>query len=357
MNSCAGCHAQPALGGSSPANNPQIAVATRFGADNRIPSFLSAQGPVREARFIKNADGTPDGGVHDLFTTAGRADAGTCGLGQTDFTPQVNAGNVIFRVPTPVFGAGLIEAISDSTILNNANANQTQKQNLGISGHANFSGNDGTITRFGWKAQNKSLLIFAGEAYNVEQGVTNELFPNPRQTAPGCGILGHPEDNSLNGTSDTTNFALFMQMSAPPTPAPATPSSTNGQNLFNSIGCNLCHTPSLQTNISAIGALSEKTANLFSDLLVHNMGPGLADQVSQGNAQGDEFRSAPLWGVGQRIFFLHDGRTTDLLAAIRAHASNGNSQFRASEANAVIGNFNSLRASDQQDILNFLRSL
>src|SRR5215471_301191 len=174
MNSCAGCHAQPALGGSSPANNPQIAVATLFGADNRIPSFLSAQGPVREARFIKNADGTPDGGVHDLFTTAGRADAGTCGLGQTDFTPQVNAGNVIFRVPTPVFGAGLIEAISDSTILNNANANQTQKQNLGISGHANFSGNDGTITRFGWKAQNKSLLIFAGEAYNVEQGVTNE---------------------------------------------------------------------------------------------------------------------------------------------------------------------------------------
>ena len=93
------------------------------------------------------------------------------------------AGNLIFRIPTPVFGAGLIENIPDGAIIANMRANASLKQHLGISGHTNNSGNDGTITRFGWKAQNKSLEIFAGEAYNVEMGVTNELFPTNELTA------------------------------------------------------------------------------------------------------------------------------------------------------------------------------
>ena len=92
-------------------------------------------------------------------------------------------------------------------------------------------------------------------------------------------------------------------------------------------------------------------ANLFSDLLVHHMGSGLADGVSQGNAGPDEFRSAPLWGLGQRVFFLHDGRTNDLLQAIQAHASDG------SEANQVIHRYNNLTQSQKQDLINFLRSL
>ena len=106
-----------------------------------------------------------------------------------------------------------------------------------------------------------------------------------------------------------------------------------------------------------MAALSEKPGHLFSDLLLHNMGPGLADEVSQGGAAGDEFRTAPLWGLGQRIFFLHDGRTADLVAAIRAHKSAGNTQFRASEANAVVERFHALPESGKQDLLNFLRSL
>ena len=89
----------------------------------------------------------------------------------------------------------------------------------------------------------------------------------------------------------------------------------------------------------------------FSDFAVHNMGSGLADGITQGNANGQEFRSAPLWGIGQRIFFLHDGRTTDLLQAILAHASS------QSEANAVINNFNLLPPQSKQDMLNYLRSL
>ena len=97
--------------------------------------------------------------------------------------------------------------------------------------------------------------------------------------------------------------------------------------------------------------LSGVQANLFSDLLLHHMGSGLRDDISQGNAGPDQFRTAPLWGVGQRVFFLHDGRSSDLLQTIQQHASPG------SEANGVIRRFNGLTESEKQDLINFLRSL
>src|SRR5256712_7388716 len=157
--------------------------------------------------------------------------------------------------------------------------------------------------------------------------------------------------------SEAVNFALFMAFRAPPAAAPDTPSTINGRRLFKEIGCALCHTPSLHTGNVSSPALRGKQANLFSDLLLHNMGPKLADNILQGNAKGDEFRTAPLWGLGQRIFFLHDGRTTDLLEAIQAHASHGNLEFGPSEANRVIAIFNALGEAQKQDILNFLRGL
>lgn len=359
LNSCAGCHAQPAIGGTSPFTNPEVAVATLDGATNAVPSFVSFDGPVREARFVRDSRGNPDGGVHDLFVISGRTDAAGCHIAQPDFDTALADQNVIFRIPTSLFGAGLIEAISDSTILSNA-ANPN-KGNFGVSGHANTSGNDGTITRFGWKAQNKSLLVFAGEAYNVEQGVTNELFTNERENDPNCQYNGTPEDTSNLTTtaanlpsgfsSDVVNFAAFMRLSAPPKPARSTDSTGNGSHVFNAIGCNMCHTPTLNTGKSSITGQSYQPVKPFSDLLVHNMGTGLADGVSQGNAGGNQFRTAPLWGLGQRIFFLHDGRTKDLIEAIKAHRSDG------SEANSVINNFLELSSRDQQDLLNFLRSL
>jgi CxxC motif-containing protein (DUF1111 family) len=113
----------------------------------------------------------------------------------------------------------------------------------------------------------------------------------------------------------------------------------------------LCHTPTLRTGNASVAALRNLDANLFSDLLLHDMGDGLADGVSQGQAGPREFRTSPLWGLGKRIFFLHDGRTTDLVQAIQQHRSSG------SEANGVVGRFNGLRESDKQDLLNFLRSL
>ena len=383
-NSCASCHGQPAAGGSSPradqypniGPNPQIEAASAGGATNRVPFFITSDGPVREARFpfVVTSGGsltkTPDGGVHALFTIAGRGDAGSCSLAQPNFEQMAQLHNLIFRIPTPVFGAGLIENIADATILANMRANSFLKGRLGISGHPNFSGNDGTITRFGWKAQNKSLEIFTGEAYNVEMGVTNELFPDERGTPPAaCLINPTPEDVTnfdLSGDqipSDVVGFSHFMRFLAPPAQSsqgiPGNPPSSsiqNGRALFSQIHCDTCHTPAMQTATSKLTpALSNQTAGLFSDLLVHHMGTGLADNVSQGSAGPGEFRTAPLWGLGQRIFFLHDGRSGPdnggLVHAIEQHASSG------SEANTVISNFNQLSTQQKQDLLNFLRSL
>ena len=201
-NSCAACHSQPAVGGSSPspsshqnpAPNPQIAMATLNGATNTVPSFITADGPVREVRFKS------DSGVHDVFTVAGRSDAVGCNLAQPDFVQEIAQGNVSFRIPTPMFGLGLVENTPDLALEANLTANQAAKSMLGIKGSFNISGNDGTILRFGWKAQNKSLLMFAGEAYNVEIGVSNELFPNERSAVPGCVFNPGPKDatNILN---------------------------------------------------------------------------------------------------------------------------------------------------------------
>ena len=152
-----------------------------------------------------------------------------------------------------------------------------------------------------------------------------------------------------------------MRFLAPPVPSPDRPGGAasigRGRLLFGSVGCALCHTPTLRTANAESAAFQNQPVNLYSDLLLHAMGPGLADDIVQGDAGGDEFRTAPLWGLGQRIFFLHDGRTSDLRAAIAAHRSAGNSQFGPSEANEVVNRYNSLSSSSRQDVLNFLRSL
>jgi CxxC motif-containing protein (DUF1111 family) len=382
-NSCAQCHAQPGVGGSSPGltspqfpvPNPQVALATLDGATNSLAvlPFITASGPVREVRFAS------DSGVHDLFTIAGRTDAPGCSRsvqGQPNF-----AGNTIsFRIPTPTFGLGLVENVPDNELIANldsAPAGAPSSASLGITGFLQTSGNDGTVTRFGWKAQNKSLLIFSGEAYNVEMGVSNENFENERDVAStSCVFNGGPEDvtntiGPISGTttgtasdmsSDITDFSSAMRFSAPPTPATGSfvaggttitaAEVAAGRTEFIAIGCGNCHTPSLKTEASGLDpAMSNVTFSPFSDFAVHNMGTGLADVATQGAAGPQDFRSAPLWGVGQRLFFLHDGRTASLVTAIQAHSSSG------SEANKVISNFNALSVTNQQDIVDFLRSL
>lgn len=427
LNQCSTCHSQPAPGGSSPAikSYPYIGVNPESQvlknniafAPNTIPSFVLLNGPVREARFpffIENGQvtNTADGGVHDLFTVQNRPDAGNCVLAQPNFQQAIQLNDIVYRIPTPTFGLGYMENIGENTLINNFNSQIGNP--FGVAGAFNYSGNDGTITRFGWKAQNKSGLMFSGEAYNVEMGITNELFqnerPNPDEEHNFIGLpnncmnlakTGYPEDitnfSATKGAnqfatnasipSDIVMFAMFMRFLAQPTPQPqgyttatATVSAASiarGLSGFNSVGCATCHTPTLVTDASSFNEdLDGKPANLYSDIEIHHMG-GLADNVQQGFAGGDQFRTAPLWGIGQRVFFLHDGRAGDVLTAIADHclpviisepngggSGSGPGTPQGSEACTVVTNFDNLPAQSgaanavsQQDVLNFLRSL
>jgi CxxC motif-containing protein (DUF1111 family) len=372
LDGCGGCHFQPGIGGSSGTVNPQFAIATAFGARNTVPSFITQNGPIREARFKRTTSGAADGGVHALFVISQRNDgtgnASGCNITQENFAQQVTNNNIIFRIPTPVFGMGLIEQIEDRELIRNLTEGAAGRTQLGISGRLNHNGNDGRVTRFGWKAQNISTIVFAGEAYNVEMGITNETFQIERDETPACQFAQLPNDvTNVDGVTGTDTisaiekFALFMRFLGPPIQSTTTPggnaSIAEGFNSFVNIGCTACHTQQLRTGNSTVAALRNQTVRAFSDIALHNMGPGLADDVSQGEATGDEFRTAPLWGLGQRTFFLHDGRTNNLLTAITAHRSNANGTYPASEANAVIDRFNALSTTAKQNMLNFLRSL
>jgi di-heme oxidoreductase (putative peroxidase) len=410
---CLLCHAQPTLGGSGgllvpnpgqgtpqlPENPMFRLVPNRFGKRNVVPSFEAQYGPIREVRFQYNPDGSRDGAVHQLWVVTGITNDPTisgCSIAQPDFATQQKNGNLSFRIPLQLFGLGLIDSIQDREIMSHFNATASQRAALGIAGHPNRNGNDGTITRFGWKAQNKSLTVFAGEAYNVEMGITNELFPTATEENPACQGPNKPEPNDVTRTApndsdnqafnnplhilpDWMQFQVMMRFIDAPQPDPnPSASAIRGNTVFNNIGCALCHTPQMQTApVMNSAVLENRPVNLYSDLLLHKMGPGLADNIGQGLAAPDEFRTTPLWGVGQRLFFLHDGRASDLLTAIQAHFSTStlvettlsgtlvlglscvatNGGFAASEANKVIQNFNALSVSDKQAVLDFLRSL
>ncbi|HEY1526266.1 MAG TPA: di-heme oxidoredictase family protein [Candidatus Angelobacter sp.] len=436
-NSCFMCHSQPAIGGTSPGpgtplippfnGNPQIALAHHRGATNTIPSIVSNRpnGPVVEARFPRAIDASNnpvnslDGSVQQLFTIKGRDDQPTpCTISQPPLDAEFNNNNLIMRIPTPTFGVGFVETTPDETLIANLSDSNlaTLKSAAGVGGRFNSNGNDQTITRFGWKAQNASLLIFAGEASNVETGVTNEVFPFERR-AVDCDGNSEPEDfTTPNGQTSPTNpvaiasnvelESFFMFANTPPAqcdfgsgasgnpPAPnckaLSAAALDGQTQFTKVGCNLCHSPTLTSGPSKFTDLNNAQFHPFSDFAIHHMGagtpstsvPGLADGVTQGAAGPDEFRTAPLWGAGQRFFFLHDGRYGSIVDAVEAHSAdntlctsvgsvpetfilNGQTvtipskttKSCGSEANGVLNSFHGLGCTHQQNLIDFLRSL
>jgi hypothetical protein len=374
---CFVCHAKPTLGGSGgflvpnpgqgtpiqPENPLFRLVPLRFGKQNKVPVFEQQYGPIREVRFKYKPDGSRDGGVHQLWVVTGIKTDPTltnCSLTQPPDFFANDLSNLSFRIPLQMLGLGLIDSIQDREIMAHFNATAIKRAALGITGHPNRSANDGTITRFGWKAQNKSITVFAGEAYNVEMGINNELFPTAIEEDPGCQGPAKPEPNDVTrtATDDSNNqsftnpvhiladwmqFQLMMRFTDAPKPDPnPSPSARRGQSVFQNIGCALCHTPTMQTAPTMISrVLQDRPVNLFSDLLVHHMGAGLADDIIQGAAGPDEFRSVPLWGVGQRLFFLHDGRTSDLLQAILQHASPATMPDGVCRGNGTVHEFNS----------------
>jgi CxxC motif-containing protein (DUF1111 family) len=260
-----------------------------------------------------------------------------CTLKQPDFARQMAENNVVFRIPTPLFGLGLVENTPDAALRANLDATAAARSKLGIGGAFNLSAAMARscalagrlianrcsclrARRSAWRraCRTKSSPINARrwrDAFLIRCRKIPANLMNPASQGPNSGAtVGTVSEMS----SDAVNFAAFVRLLAPPKPAPRTPSAENGAKLFHQIGCDLCHSPSLTTwRLSTYGALSGVTYHPYSDFALHHMGPGLADGIVQGSAGADQFRTAPLWGVGQRLFFLHDGRTPDLLQAIQ----------------------------------------
>ncbi|MBA3916342.1 MAG: hypothetical protein H0X25_21350 [Acidobacteriales bacterium] len=370
-NSCVSCHAQPAAGGSSPQVNPLGALATLNGAKNNPVNFES--GPILVPRFAYQLTNSslPDGGVKPVWVVTGRKDAGACSITQPDFAKAATQNNLYFRQPLPLFGDGYIEFIQNSDIFANMNANINLKRSLGIRGVPQIT-DDGSISRLGWKAQWRALLPAIGAEENLEMGITNELFPTETDQTASCLLNPLPEDilnYAYTNATDTPwsfladverNQSLIRFLAAPipgACPGGVQSSCTNGEAQFKAIGCVLCHTTSFTVPAGSIPSQGNTTIAIQSDLLLHHMGSCLADNITQGAATGDMWRTPPLWNVGQRIWFMHDGRTSNMITAIQNHFCAANPQYPASEANGVINAYNALSQQNQQDLINWLRSL
>jgi CxxC motif-containing protein (DUF1111 family) len=262
------------------------------------------------------------------------------------------------HMPPALFGDGLIDSIPDNAILANVGS-----KGFGINGVANMVQDYTGVTRvghFGLKAQFASLLQIVGEAFGHDLAITNPIVPVedlPQGKQPPMACIKRSVPNDPQGV-ETIQIFDFLVYLAPVTPGAG---NSNGQALFTSVGCALCHNPtyttgqavSIPTDFSnhfngPITALSNQTVNLYSDLLLHDMGPGLADNIPQGLATGSQWRTAPLWGLSQRTAFLHDGRAKDVNTAIQDHGG---------EATQVLANFNALSPSDQADLIAFISSL
>lgn len=323
--SCAECHNGPALGGGS-----NITV-TRFGRvdENGVFDPLLALGGSLLQRFAINP--------------------------QAQERVPAEANVIAQRKTTPLFGAGLIEAIPDELIL----ANAARPQADGISGRAAMITDPATgqvrVGRFGWKAQHASLLSFSADAYLNEMGITNRFFPNENAPNGNQALLARfdrtpdIEDgvDPATGRSDIDGFTDFMRFLAAPPRLVMSASARAGETVFATTGCGGCHIPSLATGNNPVPALSNQVVNLYSDLLLHDMG-SLGDGIAQGAAAPREMRTAPLWGVRARAPYLHDGRAPTLDAAIRAHDG---------EAAIVRNRYLGLGAGARQQLLDFLGTL
>lgn len=262
------------------------------------------------------------------------------------------ANHQVQRNPPPVFGMGLIEAIPDAAILARADPEDTDGD--GISGRPNWVRGDFEgasdrllLGRFGRKASNATLLKQTAGAYLKDMGLTSPFFPQEIWQPEGQ-IPDRVPDPEVDAAT-VLDAAMYVRLLKPPAPGPKTPRARRGEALFQEIGCATCHTPVLRTGPHRIAALANQEVLLYSDLLLHDMGPALADGIPEGMATGSEWRTTPLWGVAlSGPPFLHDGRANTLEEAIVAHGG---------EALAARQRFQALAAAERQALLAFLDSL
>lgn len=324
--SCGECHIAPVAGGSA------ARAVTRVGTTaNGIFDPLTELGG---SQLQSSGIGTPEGSTHQF-------------LGER--VPQ--QATIVVRRRTPaLFGLGLVDATDDATFIALAAAQAARGD--GVAGRAalvdNILAGMKTVGKFGWKAQIPTLQQFAGDAYLNEIGLTNPLFPNENCPSGRCDELRFNPRPGLNDSGERTDaVANFMRFLAPPSRGRITAEVTAGEAVFKRIGCDTCHTPTLQTGANPNPALNRVTYHPYSDFLLHDMG-SLGDRIEQAGARSTEIRTPPLWGLRAMSRFLHDGRAETLEAAILAHDGQG---LGARER------FKVLNDAERVQLLAFLKSL
>jgi CxxC motif-containing protein (DUF1111 family) len=329
--SCGVCHNVPAIGGVSLVSEVRAA-------------YRDEQGQIHP---LTGADGSPLDTLFHLFSNPPHG----C---QPVLPAEANI--IARRVPIPVFGAGLVEAIDDQTIV--ALEDPDDRNGDGISGRAARVIDLGTgrirVGRFGWKAQHATLRTFSADAYRNEMGITNELFPDelatgvPAAALKLCDPVSDPEDlpDPKTRLAAIDNFEAFMKFLAPPPRGAINQTVRDGEQVFTAIGCGLCHTPALETGLDRHPLLFRKPVPLFSDLLLHDIGTG--DDIPQAEALPAEIRTPALWGLRVRRPLLHDGSVTTPEEAVGRHRG---------EAELVRRRFDQLGPAHRAMLLAFLNSL
>jgi CxxC motif-containing protein (DUF1111 family) len=325
--SCGACHSVPAVGGSG--NIAEVRAARR--------------GPRGEFVALDPSGET----LFQLFSVPSHS----C-------QPTIPAEATIFarRVAIPLFGAGLVEAIPDESLL--ALEDPVDRNRDGVSGRAaiitDVASGQRRVGRFGWKAQHATLLSFGADAYRNEMGITNDLFATelavgiPADRMRACDLIPEVEDkrDPRTGRRGIDNFASFMKFLAPVGRGPGGEAARLGEQVFNAIGCAACHTPSQQTGPSGNPLFHHRQVVLFSDLLLHDIGTG--DGIAQGAATPEEIRTPALWGLRFRRPFLHDGSAATLEETIGRHGN---------EAELARRGYERAAETDRAALLAFLRSL
>ena len=322
---CASCHNVPVIGGGSPMTE------MRAGARDADGNFHMVGGTT----------------LYQLFSIPDH---------RCQSQVPLDATVVARRMSIPLFGAGLIEAIPDETLL--ALEDPFDRDRDGISGRAAVITDVATghrrVGRFGWKAQVATLLTFAGDAYTNEMGITNDLFPHEpyggisEARMRECDRVKDPEDvvDPRTGKRAIDNFEAFMKFLAPLSRGPITEPARIGEQVFGELGCTSCHVPALSTGANASPSLNRKTVPLYSDLLLHDIGTG--DGIVQEAAQPGEIRTPALWGLRFRRPLMHDGSAMTPADAIRMHGG---------EATAVMERLRRTSDDMRRALLAFLDSL
>jgi CxxC motif-containing protein (DUF1111 family) len=301
---CIDCHASPAPGGMG---KDGLSTVLRVGqlTDGGFNPLVAQGGPVARAHSVS-----------ELGTS--------CDL-LPGIPPEANVTSV--RNAPGLFGDGLIDTIPDEVIVAGA-----VPRGDGVNGRVNLV--NGRVGRFGWKADTATLDQFVADAFRNEHGVTNPGAPEAHLPARGGSGPCAGESPSLKDNGSRV-AALAAYVGSLPAPQPGSVQPA-GEAVFEQIGCALCHTPSLNG------------VSLYSDLLLHDMGRTLDDKVVQADARGQDWRTTPLWGLGSRPRFLHDGRARTIQAAITAHSG---------EADPAVERFRALSPDDRQALLAFLSGL